>query len=59
MLFTLLYLVGVTATLSLFPHWSTPAALLVPLAVVGALRLAVAYFPLKRSPPGSDTGGAD
>ena len=51
MFFVLLYLVGVTATLSLFPHWSTAAALLVPLVVVGLLRLAATLYPRRTKAP--------
>ena len=61
MFFVLLYLVGATATLTLFPHWSTATALLVPLAVVASLRLALFLVPQKQKTPGdvSTTGGQD
>ena len=61
MFFVLLYLVGATATLTLFPHWPTATALLVPLAVVASLRLALFLLPQQQKAPGdvSTTGGQD
>lgn len=61
MFFVLLYLVGATATLTLFPHWPTATALLVPLALVALLRLALFLLPQKQKAPGdvSTTGGQD
>jgi uncharacterized membrane protein YhdT len=61
MFFVLLYLVGATVTLTLFPHWSTATALLMPLAVVASLRLALFLLPQKQKAPGdvSTTGGQD
>lgn len=61
MFFVLLYLVGATATLTLFPHWPTATALLVALAVVASIRLALFMLPQKQKAPGdvSTTGGQD
>ncbi|MDZ4160590.1 MAG: hypothetical protein U1D28_01720 [Burkholderiales bacterium] len=61
MLFVLLYLVGATAVLALFPHWSTATALLLPLAVVASHRLALFLMPKQQKAPGgvSTTGGRE
>ena len=61
MFFVLLYLVGATVTLTLFPHWSTATALLLPLAVVASLRLALFLMPKQQKAPGgvSATGGRE
>jgi len=51
MFFTLLYLMGVTVSMALFPEWSTATALLVPLAVVAVLKTALHLWPHKTKPP--------
>ena len=51
MFFTLLYLMGVTVSMAVFPEWSTATALLVPLAVVAVLKTALQLWPDKTKPP--------
>jgi len=53
MFFTLLYLIGVTVSMAMFPEWSTATALLVPLAVVVVLKTALHLWPQTTKPPQS------